>query len=158
MFKEDLEGKKVEWIEKAEIRETDFLAVGEACKATFSPIPALKVKTFDSSGFPGEGTFISEFATTWPTDCLSIVRQLWGNVWEMGRSTDGLSQAHRYLLELNRSVRHSIFCPCLPQPRHSVHTHSLHYRGENGDIILVTLLPSGVNPILTISIFPYISS
>ena len=41
------------------MREVDLTAVGEACKAIRRPIPGVKEKTFDGSGYSADGTLIS---------------------------------------------------------------------------------------------------
>ena len=52
------EKKKWTWMNKAKIRQVEFLATAEACKAIFWPTPGLKEKTFYMHGFSAEGTVL----------------------------------------------------------------------------------------------------
>ena len=62
---EDSEKKEGEWTCKVEIRTRKrFLAVGEACMAIFWPALGFKGRTFVSSGFSIEGTWISASAVS----------------------------------------------------------------------------------------------
>ena len=55
---ERIRQNKVKCFKKVEINQVEFLAAGEARKAVFCPIPALKDRTFDSSGFLAVGSLI----------------------------------------------------------------------------------------------------
>ena len=61
-----------EWTRKVESSTwKKFLAVGEACDATFLLTPRFKRRTFVSSGFSTEGTLIS--ASTVPHWLTSVI-------------------------------------------------------------------------------------
>ena len=54
-------GNAVDWTKKTEIKNAEFLPVGEAAKLHPDQLRAAK-RTLDSSGFSAEGTLISAFA------------------------------------------------------------------------------------------------
>ena len=56
VFEEEWENK-AEWTGKANVRNADFLAVREACKALFWPTPRSTGKAFDSSPFLAKAVF-----------------------------------------------------------------------------------------------------